>query len=121
MQPPLDQLDYKLLLAVLAIPLVGSVINVFVGRHLPRRGDWLLSGGRFLVMCITVYLFAKVATGAGGFFHESVKESGPSYGWLYHEGAKPSHLNIVAGILYDPLGATMLAVVGIVSFFVHLF
>jgi NADH-quinone oxidoreductase subunit L len=117
---PLSQLDYKLLLAVLLIPLLGYVINVFFGRYLPRKGDWLVTGGMFVVMCITVYMFVKCASG-GTFFHESVKEGGPSYSWLYHfrtEGGSP---NFVAGILYEPLGAAMLAVVGIVSFFVHLF
>jgi NADH-quinone oxidoreductase subunit L len=117
---PLSQLDYKLLLAVLLIPLLGYVINVFVGRLLPRKGDWLLTGGMFVVMSITVYMFVKSASG-GTFFHESVKEGGPSYAWLYHFGTEGGSPNLVAGILYEPLGAAMLAVVGIVSFFVHLF
>ena len=43
-------LDYKLLLAVLAIPLVGYVVQIFFGRHLPRKGDWLVTGGLFFVM-----------------------------------------------------------------------
>ena len=49
--------DFKLLLAVPLIPLIGYVVNIFFGRRLPRGGDWLLTGGMFVVMCITVYMF----------------------------------------------------------------
>ena len=119
--PPLTSLDWQLLLAVPLIPLVGYVINLFFGKYLPRKGDWLLTGGMFVVMCITVVMFFKALAADGVFFHESVKEGGPAYGWLYTPGRKAEGLNLVAGLLYDSLGAAMLMVVGVVSFFVHLF
>ncbi|MFT5051149.1 MAG: NADH-quinone oxidoreductase subunit L [Chlamydiales bacterium] len=112
---------YRLLLAVPLIPLVAYVLQIFLGRHLPRRGDWLPTGGMFVVMCITVYMFATFIATEGGFFHESAAEGGPVFAWLYQSADKLPGLNVVAGLLYDPLGAGMLAVVGIVSFFVHLF
>jgi len=112
---------YRLLLAVLLIPLVAYVLQIFLGRHLPRRGDWLPTGGMFVVMCLTVYMFTTFISSEGGFFHESAAEGGPVFGWLYQSAEKLPGLNVVAGLLYDPLGAAMLAVVGIVSFFVHLF
>ena len=116
--------DFRWLLAVLAIPLVGFVVNLLFGRKLPRRGDWLLTGGMFVVMAITVWMAAKaIAAAYAGeeFFHQSV-EHGVAFSWLY-QTAEPagSPLNLTAGILYDGLGAAMLAAVGIVSFFVHLF
>jgi len=118
------EVDFKLLLAVPLIPLVGYVIQIFFGRRLPRKGDWLLTGGMFVVMCLTVYLGAKGiwATSHGEeFFHRSA-DHGMVFRWLF-DSAKSAEdpLNIVAGVLYDGLGAAMLAVVGIVSFFVHLF
>ncbi len=115
-------LDFKLLLAVPAIPLVGYVLQIFLRRKLPH-GDKLLTFGMFVVMCLTVYLGAKglyAAHHGQRFFHESV-EHGLDFGWLYTKGTVPASHNIVLGILYDPLGAAMLAVVGIVSFCVHLF
>lgn len=112
---------YKLLLAVPAIPLVSYVLQIFLGRYLPRKGDWLPTSGMFVVMCITVYMFMTFISAEGGFFHESAAEGGPLFGWLYQSSEKLPGFNVVAGILYDPLGAGMLAVVGIVSFFVHLF
>jgi NADH-quinone oxidoreductase subunit L len=111
--------DFKLLLAVPLIPLVGYTLQIFLRKRLPH-GDKLLTLGMFAVMCITVYLGAKAlhAAYAGErFFHHS-SEAGLEYGWLYSLGTTP---NIVLGVLYDPLGAAMLAVVGIVSFCVHLF
>ena len=113
------ELDYRLLLAVLLIPLAGYVVQIFWGRRF--RGDVVLTGGMFVVMCLTVWMAAKAIAADGVFFHESVAEGGPAFGWLHQFADKPASLNIVAGILYEPLGAAMLAVVGIVSFFVHLF
>jgi NADH-quinone oxidoreductase subunit L len=117
-------LDWKLLLAVPAIPLAGYVINIFFGKRLPRRGDVLLTGGLFVVMCITLYMAAKaIAAGFAGeeFSHESL-DTGFGFSWLYQTGkAAYSPLNLTAGLMYDGLGAAMLAVVGVVSFFVHLF
>jgi len=114
--------DFKLLLAVPLIPLAGYVIQIFFGRRLPRRGDWLLTGGMFVVMAITVLMAAKAisAAYAGEEFLHSSRDHGLTFSWLYRDHpASPA--NVSAGILFDGLGAGMLAVVGIVAFFVHLF
>jgi NADH-quinone oxidoreductase subunit L len=117
-------LDWKLLLAVPLIPLVGYVIQIFFGRRLPQRGGSLLTGAMFVVMCITIYMAAKAISAAYAgqeFFHESMDQDF-GFSWLYQRGkAADSPLNLTAGLMYDGLGAAMLAVVGIVSFFVHLF
>jgi len=123
MDHPLTSLDWNLLLAVPAIPLAAYVLQIFLGKRLPGKGDWLPTAGMFVVMCITVRMLfvALGAAGHGPFFHESVREGGPVFGWFYQAAEKDPSLNLVAGILYDGLGAAMLAVVGVVSFFVHLF
>jgi NADH-quinone oxidoreductase subunit L len=115
-------LDFKLLLAVLLIPLAGYALQIFLRRRLPH-GDKLLTLGMFVAMCITVWLGLKGIHAAHlgeRFFHHS-SEAGMEVGWLYTSGTVPAEANILLGILYDPLGAAMLAVVGIVSFCVHLF
>ena len=117
--------DFKLLLAVPLIPLMGYVVQIFFGRFLPRKGDWLLTAGMFGSMCITVLMAAKaISHGFSSdepFFHLS-RDMGMSFSWFYQEGkAAGDPLNMTAGLLYDGLGAAMLAVVGVVSFFVHLF
>ena len=115
------EVDFKVLLAVPLIPLVGYVINIFFGRRLPRGGDWLLTGGMGIAMVLGVWMAAK-AVWAGyndqPFIHQSV-DHGFGWGWLYsdlsHQG------NVVAGILFDGLGAIMLGAVALVSFFIHLY
>ena len=42
--------DFKWLLAVPLIPLCGYVIQIFFGRFLPRKGDWLLTTGMAVTM-----------------------------------------------------------------------
>src|SRR5262245_48777237 len=114
--------DFGLLLAVLGIPLVGYVLQIFLRRRLPH-GDKLLTAGMFVVMVLTVYLGAKglhAAYAGKTFFHHS-SEAGLEFGWLYTPGTEHGAQNLLMGILYDPLAAAMLAVVGIVSFCVHLF
>ena len=113
--------DFRLLMAVPLIPLLGYIVQIFFGKHLPRKGDWMLTGGMFVVMCITVYLgFKAIAAGYRGepFVHDSA-DIGMSFGWLFQQYAGGE--NLILSLLYDPLGAAMLMVVGIVSFFVHLF
>ena len=116
--------DFKLLLAVPLIPLAGYVLTIFFGKRLPGRGAWILTGGMFVVMCITLLMAAKAiaAAYAGEEFAHNSAEAGLAYSWLYHAGkGADSPLNVVAGIQFDGLGAAMLAAVGVVAFFVHLF
>jgi NADH-quinone oxidoreductase subunit L len=117
--------DFRLLLVALFLPLVGYVIQIFLGRRLPRQGDWLLIGGMFVTMCITVFLFAKSLYAAYHgieFRWHSGEHSNLWFHWLYSSAqAAGSTENVVVGLFYDPLGAAMLAVVGVVSFCVHLF
>jgi len=114
--------DFKLLLAVPLIPLLGYVVQIFFGRFLPRKGDWMLIGGMAVSGFLTVYLAAKAIK--AGFAHEEFqwlsRDHGFAFNWLYNVDVEASK-NVVAGILYDGLGAAMLAVVGVVSFCVHLF
>ena len=38
--------DFRLLMAVPLIPLLGYIVQIFFGKHLPRKGDWMLTGDR---------------------------------------------------------------------------
>ncbi len=113
-------IDFKLLLAVPLIPLLGYILVITLRDKLPK-GDWILTGGMGVVALITVYLAAKaISAGMAGesFFNDS-KDIGMKLGWFYSDLSAAK--NVVPSILYDPLGAIMLAVVGVVSFCVHLF
>jgi NADH-quinone oxidoreductase subunit L len=114
--------DFKLLLAVPLIPLVGYALQIFLRKRLPF-GDKLLTAGMFAVMAITVFLGAKAlaAAFAGEEFAHHSEEAGLVFRWFYQSADVAAAKNVVAGIYFDGLGAAMLAVVGIVSFCVHLF
>lgn len=117
--------DFKLLALALALPVTGYLIQIFFGKHLPRKGDWMLIGGMFVTMCITVLMFAKSLYAAYKgieFTHHSGEELGWWFHWLYSSPeAAGATSNLSAALFYDPLGAAMLMVVGVVSFCVHLF
>jgi len=118
--------DFKILLAIPLIPLVGYLIQIFFGRFLPRKGDWLLTSGLFVTMGLILLMVAKAIYAAYAhphepFFHQSA-EHGMSWLWFFQSGDQvDTSLNLKAGILFDSIGAGMLAVVGVVSFCVHLF
>jgi NADH-quinone oxidoreductase subunit L len=116
------QIDFRLLLAVLLIPLVGYGLQIFLRRRLPH-GDKLLTLGMAVVMGMSVYLGAKAIAAAyrGEPFAHHSEEAGLVFGWLHADPNAPAWSTITAGIYYDGLGAAMLAAVGIVSFCVHLF
>ncbi len=114
------EVDFKLLLAAFLSPLVLYVVQIFFGRKLPRQGDWLLTSGLFFTASVTVFMAIKAlrAAYAGEEFQWQSVEHGQAFHWLFTGDVAQ---NIVAGILYDGLGAGMMAVVGVVSFCVHLF
>ena len=117
--------DFKLLFLAFALPLVGYVIQIFFGKKLPRQGDWLLTSGLFVTASITVLMFAKslwAAYHGEEFRHHSGDEAGLWFHWFYSSDTVANGIpNVSAAIFYDPLGAAMLMVVGVVSFCVHLF
>ncbi len=115
------QVDYWLLLAVPLIPLLGYAIQITFRDKL-AWGHWLLTGGMLVSALITIYMAVKAlgAAYAGEDFIHSSAADGYVFEWIYRN-AGVDVPNIVAGILYDPLGASMLAAVGIISFCIHLF
>jgi len=116
------ELDFKLLLLAVLIPFFGYIVQMSLRGRLPH-GDKLLTGGMFVTMCITVFMAAKAIHAShepGSFMHHS-SEAGMEIGWLYNSATIETTRNLVIGLFYDPLGAVLLAVVGIVSFCVHLF
>ena len=115
------QVDFWLLLAVPLIPLAGYVLQISFRKKL-AMGHWLLTFGMLCAAVISSWLAAKAITAAyaGETFIQSSVDHGIVFHWLY-SGADIGVPNLVAGILYDPLGATMLAAVSIISFCIHLF
>ncbi|MCS7229276.1 MAG: NADH-quinone oxidoreductase subunit L [Candidatus Kryptonium sp.] len=106
-----------ILLSILALllPFFGFLILIFFGRRLPRQGDVIGTSFIFgsLVLSFVVFL-NKIL-----YFHEPIewKFEWVNFGFVQNWG----EMKITLGILIDNLSATMLIVVGVVSFLVHVF
>jgi len=106
----------ELTVAILLLPLVGFLTLLFLGKRLPRQGDWMETGILFVALALSVLvLFAKLRT----FGEETIQAVIP---WVdYGNVPLIGPLKIELGILLDNLSAVMLVAVTLVSALVHLF
>jgi NADH-quinone oxidoreductase subunit L len=102
-----------LALVLLFAPLVGFVVQYFAGRRLPRQGDWWTVATIGVSLACAVLIFLRVVGEPAGFVFEKV------WDWMSPAGAAAG--SWTAGIRIDGLTATMLVVVTLVSFLVHVF
>ncbi len=97
---------------ILLLPLVAFIIQIFVGKRLPRKGDWVSTGAMFAALALSV-----------GIFIDAVAQYEPNnvlatatWDWI---NFGPVHVTF--GFLIDNLTAFMLVVVTLVSSLVHLY
>jgi NADH-quinone oxidoreductase subunit L len=110
------------LLAVPLLPLVAWMLQVTIGRFLPRQGDWLPTGAMGLAAVIAVgHFFRVLAVGDPGFVLAEAVDL-PRWKFFFSDpGLTEGLAGFTAGILYDNVSASLLAIVALVSFLVHLF
>ena len=98
-------------LIIYFLPLAAFVINILIGKRLPRQGDWvsISAVGISLVLSITMF------TGMLLDYNPNFKVEA-FWPWI-HLGA----VNIDLGFLIDNITITMLMVVALVSTMSHLF
>ncbi|MBI2646383.1 MAG: NADH-quinone oxidoreductase subunit L [Deltaproteobacteria bacterium] len=97
-------------LTILFMPLLGFVIQIFVGKRLFRGGDWISIGTIFVSFALSILLFTDLLS-SGSQFHWTTS-------WMWID--LPSfQLNM--GILVDPVTVLMLLVITTVSFLVFLY
>ncbi|MBI5360518.1 MAG: NADH-quinone oxidoreductase subunit L [Planctomycetes bacterium] len=99
-------------LLILLCPLAAFVVQIFIGRFLPRKGDWVSLAAIGISLLISVACFAQVLIKKDPHFTAGF----PSYQWL-----TAGMFTIKMGILFDNITAIMLVVVTLVSFLVHLY
>ena len=100
-----------LALTILGAPLVGFVIQFFLGRRLPGQGAWLTVATIFASFVSAVVIMASQLGGADP-FHIS---------WAWFDPSGGGGTPWTVGIHIDGLTAVMLVVVTLVAFLVHLF
>jgi len=98
-------------LIIWLLPLAAFVIQIFLGRRLPRGGDWLPTGTMFLGLILAINIFGQTLSA----YNPGLKLT-RSYEWI-QIGA----FELGFGFLFDNLTAVMLVVVTLVSALVHLF
>ncbi|MCX7718635.1 MAG: NADH-quinone oxidoreductase subunit L [Candidatus Sumerlaeaceae bacterium] len=99
-------------LLIILLPLAGFFLVGLFGRKLPRQGDWLATGLVGASLALAVKTFVQVTLQHDPF--AGARTSGP---WLRFAPAEALSI----GIMVDNLTASMLVVVGVVSFLVHLY
>jgi NADH-quinone oxidoreductase subunit L len=97
-------------LTILLLPLLGFVLMLFIGKRLPRQGDWLATGGLATAFLLSAYL---LITKLGSYPEEVFSHS---FTWV-----TIGSLNIDLGIMVDNLTTVMLVIVTLVSTLVHFF
>lgn len=97
-------------ITILLLPLLGFVLMIFVGKKLPRQGDWFSTGLISISLLLSIYLLiVKVSSYSGEMISHSVN-------WVLIGST-----TIEIGIAIDNLAAVMLVVVTLISTLVHLF
>jgi len=96
---------------IVLLPALAGLVQNFLGKRLPRGGDWLVIGGMgaSMVLCF-VTMLAWSGLEPGHYFAGS---------WTWFEIAGGTSFEF--GIVVDGLTAALLCVVGLVAFLVFLF
>ena len=98
-------------IAILLLPLAAFVIQIFVGKRLPRNGDWVSTGAVALTLCLSLAMFGVMLVKYDPDF--VIDEA-----WRWFDlGSLTVHL----GILIDNVTVVMLLVVSLVSTLVHVY
>ena len=100
-----------LALTILLAPLVGFVVQFFLGRRLPGQGAWLTVATIGISFVAALMVFFPFVGGAQPFSQ--------SWNWFDPSGGAGTPWTI--GVHIDGLTAVMLVVVTLVAFLVHLF
>ncbi|RMD92797.1 MAG: NADH-quinone oxidoreductase subunit L, partial [Calditrichaeota bacterium] len=101
--------DYAIIIVLL--PLFAFVVQIFVGRRLPRQGDWLPTSVMFVGLFLSLIILGKVFSNYDPQFHQE-----KVYEWIVI-----GTTSIKFGIYLDNLTAFMLFIVTLVSSLVHFY
>ena len=102
-------INYGLL--ILLLPLLAFGVQIFLGKRLPRQGDWVSVGAVVLTLCLSLAMFAVMLL-----FYDYNFEVERSWEW-FNLGV----MSIELGVLIDNITVVMLLVVAIVSSLVHIY
>lgn len=96
---------------ILLLPLLAFGVQIFLGKRLPRQGDWVSVGAVILTLCLALAMFAMMVV-----LYDYDFEMEKSWEWI-----DLGRMSIEMGILIDNITVVMLLVVAIVSSLVHIY
>ena len=106
----------KITLAIVLIPLLGFLIQIFFNRKLPRQGDFIPTGAIGLSAVLALYLGYHMFKAFTADLAYNSLELGHFWNWLDF-----GEVELFAGVYLDNMGIVMLMMVSVVSFCIHLF
>ena len=95
----------------LILPLAAFVIQIFFGKRLPRKGDWVSITAVGITLCLAIAMFVMML-----FLYEPGAKVEKSFEWF-----NLGQLSVKIGVLIDNVTVIMLLVVALVSGLVHLY
>jgi len=107
----MENIFIKYSLAILLLPLVAFVVQIFFGKRLPREGDWVSISAITATLILSIVMFVLMLLGYDPNFIEEA-----SFVWF-----DMGHFSIKLGFLIDNLTIIMLLVVALISTFTHIF
>ena len=107
----MDNIFINYSLFILFLPLAAFVIQILVGKRLPRQGDWVSVGAIFITLILSIAMFVAMLLDYNPAFKQEA-----SFTWL-DMGA----FSIQLGFLVDNITVIMLLVVALISTCTHVF
>ncbi len=98
-------------LIILFLPLVAFVIQIFIGKRLPRQGDWISISAIVTTLILSLYMFVSMLQGYDSNFTQEW-----SFKWI-----NMGSFVVELGVLVDNVTIIMLTVVTLVSTCTHIF
>ena len=102
-------IEYSLF--IFFLPLLAFLINIFLGKRLPRHGDWVSIGAVLLTLALSMAMFAGML-----FSYDPDFQVESSFTWI-----SLGDFTIQLGFLVDNITITMLLVVALISSMSHIF
>jgi len=106
----------EMLLAIPALPFVAFLIQIFVGKKLPRQGDWVSTLAIFISFILALINFVQVI---GNNDPNTLYVWGLN--WIPLEEVAGVLTGIEVGVMVDNITVIMLLMVTMCSFLIHLF
>ena len=107
----MENIFIKYSLAILFLPLVAFVVQIFFGKRLPRQGDWVSIFAIITTLILSIVMFVLMLLNYDPNF---IQED--SFVWF-----DMGHFSIRLGFLIDNLTIIMLLVVALISTCTHIF